>query len=482
MVMVLLRSSWMSVFRSLAPSCGRISLLCQDLISFVDWSPCADSRQSEQTYKSQAQLAQKSFTKVRCHHLHHFTTYQQSSKRTISSQMAIETAPFPLAPGADAAKMQYFGRVVKDVHPGKLTPEQLEEIKTLLYQHDALLFPNVVVTPEEQYALTKAFDPNSESYGHGNNKTGETKKSILHPDLKTIPRVPQVQLIGNGTVYNHEGLAEAKLKHPHHKTFHADAISDEDEKAGFTRYYRWHIDAALYDLEPPKVTTLYGLKVPGGEAQTVRYDDGTGDELKVPLGTTAFVSGATMFDILPRELQSLAVRTKVRYAPHPYVWMAPARSNTTGLGLLTEQKELQTSELPEWSEDKIKTLPMLWKNPVTGRLHYQVHPSGAAALEIAPLPAGASRENALYPDGATIDDLGKVRELLYKMQRPGIAPPLVYAHDWKENDFVLFHNRGVLHTVVGAFTPDQVRAFHQCNLAASSTPEGPTEQDVLQYA
>lgn len=34
------------------------------------------------------------------------------------------------------------------------------------------------------------------------------KKSILHPDLKTIPRVPQVQLIGNGTVYNHEGLAE----------------------------------------------------------------------------------------------------------------------------------------------------------------------------------------------------------------------------------------------------------------------------------
>jgi len=52
------------------------------------------------------------------------------------------------------------------------------------------------------------FDPSSESYGHGNNKTGETKSSILHPDLKTIPSVPQVQLIGNGTVYNHEGLAE----------------------------------------------------------------------------------------------------------------------------------------------------------------------------------------------------------------------------------------------------------------------------------
>ncbi|KAG8870133.1 hypothetical protein FRC20_000371 [Serendipita sp. 405] len=412
--------------------------------------------------------------------------------------MAIEIAPLPTPASADPNLMKDFGREVKGVHPGKLTPEQLEEVKELLYKYNALLFRDVVVSPEEQYALTKAFDPQSENYGHGNNKTGNTKKSILHPDLKTIPRVPQVQLIGNGTVYDHEGLAEAKLKHPHHKTFHADAISDEDEEKGYTRFYRWHIDAALYDLEPPKVTTLYGLKVPGGSTQICRYDDGTGDELQVPLGTTAFVSGATMFDILPPELKSLAVRSKVRYSPHPYVWMAPARSNTTGLGLLTEDKELPLSELPEWTEDKLKALPMLWKNPVTGGLHYQVHPSGASAIEVAPLPEGASKEGALYPDGAIIDNLGEVRELLYKMQRPGIAPSLVYPHDWKENDFVLFHNRGVLHSVVGAFKPDQVRAFHQvsntcyihshtliakqCNLAASDTPAGPSEEDVKRYA
>ena len=48
-----------------------------------------------------------------------------------------------------------------------------------------------------------------------------------------------------------------------------------------------HIDAALYGLSPPKVTTLYAVKVPGGEPQVCRYDDGTGDELKVPLGGTA---------------------------------------------------------------------------------------------------------------------------------------------------------------------------------------------------
>jgi len=205
----------------------------------------------------------------------------------------------------------------------------------------------------------QAFDPQSESYGHGNNKTGNTKKSILHPDLKTIPAVPQVQLIGNGMVYNHEGLAEAALKHPSHKTFHKTVVSDEDEKKGVTRFYRWHIDAALYDLNPPKVTTLYGITVPKGPSQVCRYDDGTGDELKVPLGTTAFVSGRTMFDILPKEYKSLAVRTKVKYAPHPYVWMAPARALSTGLGIETEGLELPLNELPEWEESKLKILPVV---------------------------------------------------------------------------------------------------------------------------
>lgn len=64
-------------------------------------------------------------------------------------------------------------------------------------------------------------------------------------------------------------------------------MSDEHEAAGITRFYRWHIDAALYNLSPPKVTSLYAVSVPKGEQQTCRYDDGTGDEVKVPLGGTA---------------------------------------------------------------------------------------------------------------------------------------------------------------------------------------------------
>lgn len=43
-------------------------------------------------------------------------------------------------------------------------------------------------------------------------------------------------------------------------------------------------------------------------------------------------------------------------------------------------------------------------------------------LFIDPLPAGANREGALFPDGAHLTDLKEVRDLLYKMQRPAIAP------------------------------------------------------------
>ncbi|KAI0036453.1 Clavaminate synthase-like protein [Vararia minispora EC-137] len=393
--------------------------------------------------------------------------------------MAIELAPLPLPSTADASKFTEFGREVKGVNPGELSPEQLEQVQMLLYKHDALLFRNVDLSPEQQYALTKAFDLASESYGHGNNKISKEAKSILHPHLKTIPRVPQVQLIGNGLAPAHEGLPPVELKHPSHTTFHKTPHTIDP---GTTRFYRWHMDAALYELEPPRVTTLYSIRVPQGPHQRCLYDDGTGDELDVPLGTTAFVSGKTMFDILPPELKSVAVRAKARYAPHPYVWMATAHAMSTGLGLETEGLELPLEKLPEWNEEGVKIYPVTWKNPVTGNLHFQVHPCGVQELLIDPLPEGASRNGALYPDGASLKDLKEVRDLLYKMQRPAIAPSLVYPHDWREKDLMLFHNRGILHSVVGQFAPDQLRMFHQCNLAASDEPIGPSAEDVAAYA
>jgi alpha-ketoglutarate-dependent taurine dioxygenase len=139
--------------------------------------------------------------------------------------------------------------------------------------------------------------------------------------------------------------------------------------------------------------------------------------------------------------------------------MSNAKSNTDGLGLVSDGLELPTSDLPAIDESKIKILPMCWRNPVTGKLALQVHPSAIEKLHLA--------------DGNVIDDLKTVREIVHRLQRPGIAPELVYAVNWDEGDLALFNNHGVLHSVTGSFTPEEVRIFRQCNLAASEEPLAP---------
>ncbi|KAL4948793.1 hypothetical protein BDW69DRAFT_175766 [Aspergillus filifer] len=349
-----------------------------------------------------------------------------------------------------------FGAVVSNVDLEDITDETFATISETLYKHQVVVFKNQHhLSPKAQYELTRRFDPSSTTYGHG--KTLDAKRSILHPDLKTIPHQPQVQVIGHGFIPSYEGLENITLKHPHHRTFHRDPISKEDDY-DFTRFYRWHIDAALYGLYPPKVTTLLAVNVPKGRRQTLRYDDGSGEELDVPLGTTAFVSGERMFDLLSEEDKEFALGSRVEYAPHPYIWMSPARSNSTGLGLHTENLELDLSSLPPIDESAIQILPMVWKNPVTGNPALQIHPSAVRKIHL--------------KDGTVIDDLQKVRDIVYRLQRPAISPKFVYPQDWEEGDLVLFHNRGVLHSVVGAFGEGEVRLFRQCNLAAGEGVKG----------
>jgi xanthine dioxygenase len=349
-----------------------------------------------------------------------------------------------------------FGAELRGVDLANLTPQDFAVIRNALYTHQVVLIKNQQsLTPAQQYNLNNLFDCGATSYGHG--KTLDAKRSILHPDLKTIPHQPQVQVIGNGFVPLYEGLENITLKHPHHKTFHKTFIPEEDDLS-HTRFYRWHIDAALYDLNPPKVTTLVAVRVPRGEKQILRYDDGSSDELEVPLGTTAFVSGYAMYDRLSDEEKDFVRTSRIQYAPHPYIWMSKAHSRPDGLGLFSEGLELPEAELPPIDAEKVQILPMVWKNPVTGNLSLQLHPSAIQKIHLA--------------DGSVIDDLATVRDIVHRLQRPGISPSRVYAHDWEEGDLVIFNNWGVIHTVVGAFAKDQVRIFKQCNIAATEAPLG----------
>jgi xanthine dioxygenase len=136
-------------------------------------------------------------------------------------------------------------------------------------------------------------------------------------DLKTIPHQPKVQVIGNGFIPEYEGLNNANLVHPHHKKFHKHPIVEEED-LDYTRFFRWHINAALYDLNPPLVISLLAVRVPKGPRQTLRYDNGSGEELDVPLDTTAFVSGYRMYDLLSDSQTKFARTSRIEYTPYLY--------------------------------------------------------------------------------------------------------------------------------------------------------------------
>lgn len=368
---------------------------------------------------------------------------------------SLRITPFEPHPGSDVD----FGAEVAPCDLSRLSDADFARLQSaVLTHHVVVVRGQAALSPAHQFELTRRFDPTVRTYGHGHDKD-LLRKSVLVQDLVSIPDVPQVQLLGNGLVENHEGLDEVVLRHPSHRTFHRDPLTEAQEASDFTRFYRWHIDAALYKLHPPKVTTLLALEVPENRVQTVVYDDGSGDTLSVSLGTTAFVSGYRAFRELSPEKKDFALRTMVRYAPHPYIWMRNARAMSDGLGLASEGRELARADLPPFAEEEIATLPLVWINPLTGEPALQAH---ACCME------------DLVTDGTPVGDLEECRRILRSLMRPAIAPRKVYAHPWRAGDLVIFNNRGVWHSVVGALRPSDRRVYHQCNLASSDAPLGPS--------
>lgn len=113
-----------------------------------------------------------------------------------------------------------------------------------------------------------------------------------------IPIQPQVHILGRGQVPpDHFGLPDDfKLVGAHHKNFHlAPHIPEEDMLQGASRFYQWHFDAALYDISPPRVGCLLAVRTPKGPDCTVRWDDESGQTMKVGPGATACKSGTSRF-------------------------------------------------------------------------------------------------------------------------------------------------------------------------------------------
>lgn len=376
---------------------------------------------------------------------------------------------------------QPFGCMVSlpdycDNDPLKLNEDDFKKLFTAVHTHLVVVVKDQAkLSPKSQYELTKRFDPTipepkQEGFaGYGHGKEFRHEQSVLRKDGTTVKSQPQVQILGQGTFEANEAGNEngeaISLTHPSHTTFHHTPLTQDDIKNQHkTRFYRWHIDSALYDLLPPVVTTLLGIKVPpASEMQTISYED-SDEELKLALGATCFFSGQQAYDRLSDEEKQFAVNTTVEYPPHPYIFISPAGATSDGLTMVSEGKELAFDKMPEWEPEKIKRLPMVWTNPVTNKNHLQVH--GCCLYKL----------HTKSPDGTTKTlELEDARKKVHSMMRPAISPSKVLAHAWNEGDLVLFYNRGVLHSVTGELKgvkngKDERRLMHQCNIASGIEP------------
>lgn len=356
--------------------------------------------------------------------------------------------------------------------PSLLNDEDFAKLDEAVQRHCVVLIPDQVeLSPKSQYNLTKRFDPTipepkdtSGGYGHG--KEFRHDQSVLKKDGCSVKSQPQVQILGQGTFSpdepGNENGETINLTHPSHTTFHHTPLTEDQIKnKDQTRFYRWHIDSALYDLSPPKVTTLLGIRIPPTEYQKVVYED-DGSELKLARGATCFFSGAQAFKNLSEEDKEFALNTTVEYAPHPYIFISSAKATWDGLTMVSEGKERDFKDLPEWEESKVKKLPMVWTNPVTKEHHLQVH--GCCLYKLHTKKADGSIETL---------ELKEAREKAHKFLRPAIAPEQIYAHAWKQGDLVIFGNRQVTHSVVSELAhlgEAGKRLMHQCNIASGKDP------------
>jgi alpha-ketoglutarate-dependent taurine dioxygenase len=308
-----------------------------------------------------------------------------------------------------------FGALVYGIDLNNFTDADFEFISDCLHKHKLLVFKNQpeMLKPQQQYLLTSTFDPEETTGGfaHGYDPYLTSHKGVdIYglPKRPAIPVQPQVHILGRGPLpEEHYGFPpDFEVQGVDHEEFHLPPhISPEEREAGASRFYQWHFDASLYNIPPPRVGCLLAVRTPKGPDVTVRWDDGTGTEMKIAPGATAMVAGSKALELLDDETRNLVMHSRVEYAPHAFVWMSTAHSTRLGHMIETEGLEKPLDQLPPWDPKKICIYPMVWTNPKTGEKSLQVHGQGAFKLYLKDSPDGEEK---------IIDDLKEVRAFMHK--------------------------------------------------------------------
>ncbi|TVY28774.1 putative dioxygenase [Lachnellula hyalina] len=347
--------------------------------------------------------------------------------------------------------------------PQALTENDTHILRQALFDHGVLVIRGQLgIAPQILSEIAKVFDPQAKNVHSGGKMQVTDSKNILSQNnCSRIPRAPQVTVIGKGDVEGYEGIPHLELKHLDQSSFHEHPLSDDEIERGCTRPYRWHMDAPLYESLPGFATSIHAIEVPHVPDQQLQFPDGK--SMPVAAGATLFFSGARNFELLSPEEQEFACNTTVQYAPRAYEWIRNCKASADGLTIESLGREKAFNELLEWNWEEVQAFPMVWKNHGNGKPHLQILGCCVYSLTTTDPVTGKS---------IVIDDIQEVRRICYSLQSKVYAPENIFAHRWEQGDLVMFHNRGLLHSISGQLShyPDK-RLMWQCSMASGALPE-----------
>ncbi|CRL29300.1 Taurine catabolism dioxygenase TauD/TfdA [Penicillium camemberti] len=358
------------------------------------------------------------------------------------------------------------GMVMLDLD--RLTDNDKDTLRKALFENQVVVIRKQKgIDPTVLPKLAKIFDPNASDIHSAGEKAVSDPKNILSAyKAGRIPRAPQVGIIGSGKFQDYEGLKDLEVVHLDHTLFHEEPLSQEELDDGYTRPYRWHMDTPFYERLPGEVTILHSIRIPNVPDQKIKFPDGK--EKSIGAGATAFFSGARIFSLLTPEEQEFALNTTVTYAPQAYEYIRQCKASEDGLTIPNFGREIPVEKLSEWAWDKVAEHPMVWRNPLNpDRPFFQVH--GCCVYKL-------TTRNPATGEITVMDDVEEVREVVYKMQSKIYAVENIYAHHWQEGDVVIFHNRGVMHSITGQLAKykeqeDKRRLLWQCTMTSTTPPK-----------
>ena len=156
-----------------------------------------------------------------------------------------------------------------------LSDHDKQTLREALFTHGILVIRNQTnLPPTTLVDLAKLFDPAPLDHHSGGAKQVTDSNNILSlNNCSRIPAAPQVTVIGKGRFEDYQGLREVNLQHLDHLSFHETPLSEEAVRQGFTRPYRWHMDAPLYESLPGIATVLHAVQVPELPDQRLVFGD-----------------------------------------------------------------------------------------------------------------------------------------------------------------------------------------------------------------